>query len=98
MRTLVVLLSLGLVFLTGMVIGMDQENGPNASDVNTGETIEQTEEKQVIIEQQPPNEEPEMPESPEHFTQKTAAFLESGVKGFYELVVGVTYQLVQVFF
>ncbi|WP_176447442.1 hypothetical protein [Lentibacillus sp. CBA3610] len=37
-------------------------------------------------------------DTPEHFTQKAASFLESGVKGFYELIVGITYQLVQVFF
>ncbi|GAB4073391.1 hypothetical protein GCM10028778_09120 [Barrientosiimonas marina] len=95
MRTLIVMLSLAVFFLIGLVIGMDRENQANQTD--SDKTVEQAEEKQVIVEELP-EEEPEMSDSPDHLTQKTAQFLESGVKGFYEIVVGMTYDLVQVFF
>lgn len=101
MRTLVIFLSLVLFFLTGLIIGVDRSNQENGDHAHVDEAAEQTaeiEENQVIIEQHEEGEGVNELEKPEHFTQKTASFLESGVKGFYELVVGVTYQLVQVFF
>lgn len=35
---------------------------------------------------------------PEHFTEKTASFLETAVKGFYEVVVEILYQISALFF
>ncbi|SFA70078.1 hypothetical protein SAMN04488072_101100 [Lentibacillus halodurans] len=102
MRTVIILLSLALFFLTGLIIGMDRSNQENEAYSDVEEVIEETgeaSEKQVLIkDQESTDKQLAVPESPEHFTHKAASFLESGVKGFYELIVSVTYQLIQVFF
>lgn len=101
MRTLIILLSLALFFLTGLIIGIGHDDQANDDNPNVEEAVEQTgksAEQQVIVEEELTERKVSLADEPEHFTQKAASFLESGVKAFYELIVGVTYELVQVFF
>ncbi|ALX48134.1 hypothetical protein [Lentibacillus amyloliquefaciens] len=101
MRTLVILISLVLFFLTGFVMGMDRTHQENdevshvAEDVSDSETMEA---RQVVVEQERGPDHTKEIEEQGHFTQKAATFLESGVKGFFELIVNMAYQLVRVFF
>ncbi len=97
MRSLVVLLLLALFFLVGIVVGLDR--GENAADpIQSTETQEKVDEKQVMTVEKATNEDIMAAEAPVHFTQKIATFLEASVQGFYEIVVEVIYQIVQVFF
>lgn len=100
MRTLVVLLSLVVFFLTGLITGMDRTHQENDRETYTAEEVSDTEtieEETVVIEQEatPNNTEPA---GALHLTQKAAGFLESAVTGFFELVVNMAYQLAEVFF
>ncbi|GGJ83497.1 hypothetical protein GCM10007063_02500 [Lentibacillus kapialis] len=102
MRSLVILLSLVVFFLTGLTIGMDRTHEENDSSGDIHESAVQKEEK-IIVEKNVAKGDSEgqmlkSPKNSEHFTYKIASFLESSVKGFYELVVSAAYQLVQVFF
>ncbi|MFB4166529.1 hypothetical protein [Virgibacillus sp. JSM 102003] len=100
MRSLVVLLLLALFFLVGIVVGLDRGENENNPIQNTENTItqEKADEKQVVAVEKTTSEDIMKAEAPEHFTQKTATFLEASVQGFYEIVVEVIYQIVQVFF
>lgn len=100
MRSLVVLLLLALFFLVGMVVGIDRGESSTDPIQNTEKTVnqEKVEEKQVMVVEQTASENVMTAEAPKHFTQKMATFLEAGVQGFYELIVEVIYQIVQVFF
>ncbi|WP_010531045.1 hypothetical protein [Lentibacillus jeotgali] len=102
MRLLAILLSLVVFFLTGLTLGMDRSHQDSEGSRNVEEVAVQ-EEEQVLVEKNVSEDDSsrqllESPETSEHFTYKAASFLESTVKGFYELVVGAVYQLVQVFF
>ncbi|SEQ17199.1 hypothetical protein SAMN05216232_1775 [Virgibacillus subterraneus] len=98
MRSLVVLLLLALFFLVGIVVGLDR--GESATDPMTENTVrtEEVEEKQVVVVEQTTSENIMTAEAPVQFTQKIAKFLEASVQGFYEIIVEVIYQIVQVFF
>lgn len=100
MRSLVVLLLLALFFLVGIVVGLDR--GENATDPiqSTENTItqEKVDEKQVMVVEKTTSENTMTAEAPVHSTQKMATFLEASVQGFYDIVVEVIYQIVQVFF
>ncbi|HLS07631.1 hypothetical protein [Lentibacillus sp.] len=101
MRSLIILLSLVVFFLTGLIIGIDR--GHQGDDYAPVDEAAEQEEQQILAEKNASDRETldnEMttPDTQEHFTHKTASFLEASVKGFYELVVGIAYQLVQVFF
>ncbi|SDQ48428.1 hypothetical protein [Virgibacillus salinus] len=100
MRSLVVLLLLALFFLVGIVVGLDRGESatdPIQSTENTVRT-EEVEEKQVVVVEQTTSENIMTAEAPVQFTQKIAKFLEASVQGFYEIIVEVIYQIVQVFF
>ncbi|TFJ94064.1 hypothetical protein [Lentibacillus salicampi] len=103
MRSLIILLSLTVFFLTGLIVGMDRSSQENTGDQRVDEMAMQ-EEQEIVREinsgeENPADKEVVMsPEAPEHFTYKAASFLESSVKRFYELIVGALYQLTQAFF
>ncbi|HLR61113.1 MAG TPA: hypothetical protein VK097_01585 [Lentibacillus sp.] len=102
MRSLVILLSLVVFFLTGLTIGMDRTHQESGGSKDINEAVVQDQEK-IIVERNVTESDSsdkmlESTKNSEHFTYKAASFLESSVKGFYELVVGAAYQLVQVFF
>ncbi|WP_373892860.1 hypothetical protein ACUL41_08695 [Virgibacillus natechei] len=99
-RAFIVILLLAVFFLTGMLYGMDNNNV--AINDKSGQSEEP--DQAVVIEE----EEVETVETssidlmdrqePVHFIQKAASFLETGVKGFYEAVVQILYQVSQLFF
>jgi len=101
MRSFIVLLLLIVVFLSGMLIGMDKKESSLVNHLPIeGNVIEQADwlsesgayEKQLIVEE-------EMIEFdfPEQNTQKIAMFLEAGVKGFYEVVVDILFEISSLF-
>lgn len=101
MRSFIILLLLIVVFLAGMLIGIEREESIRSNhispELNEVEQIDQivhweAYEEQSIIEEQMLN-----IEGPEHTTQKLATFLESGVKGFYEIIVDVLFELSSLF-
>lgn len=99
MRSLIVLLLLALFFLTGLVVGMDR--GQMDASQNTEKTQlkdKMGETEQVMVVEQSPNKGVQSTESSMNLTQKVAMFLENVVGGMYEMIVGMIYQIVQVFF
>lgn len=104
-----VVLLLVICFLVGAIVGM--EHNPKSILANETEaktvSVESDEEKHKMEDNgandvEIMNEEAVAQElantNQEHFSQKTASFLEEVVQGFYDLVVEVLYQLSQVFF
>lgn len=99
MRSFVVLLMLVIVFLVGMIIGIEREQ------VTSNEKDdEQVEEISIVsIEHEEANI-PEASTSQEdidkslHLTQKTASVLETSIKGFYNIIVEILYQFSKLFF
>lgn len=107
-RSFIVLLMLTVVFLAGMVLGVDRGQSAINPDVDVEQEVEVPEpsenkqmiEKERIVQaEEASNEEiVDAEEEPMHLTQKTASLLETGVKGFYEMVVQMLYQISQLFF
>lgn len=101
-RSFIVLLLLVSVFFSGILIGIEREGNSHANhtpaEIIAVEPMEQIEylevqeEEGVSIEKKTVN-----TEAPEQATQKIAAFLEAGVKGFYEVVVDVLFQISTLF-
>lgn len=105
-RTLIVLLLLAVFFLSGTLYGMNQ-NAKGASEPthDTEEVVSQpqsTPQPKIVdreVEVVPVVEEDVMLMDQEvHLTQKTASVLETSVQGFYEIVVGILYQVAELFF
>lgn len=102
MRSFIVLLLLIVVFLAGVLIGMERNEGGmyvnnNSSEINEVEQTDKVihweeDEELLMLEKQML----EM-ESPEQTTQKVATFLEAGVKGFYEVIVEALFQISSLF-
>ncbi|MBP1968719.1 hypothetical protein J2Z83_000813 [Virgibacillus natechei] len=105
-RSFIVILLLAVFFLTGMMYGMDRGNIASTDGlVDQTESNEPERNQGEIVEMEPIEEKELEPsteginiEEPNHFTQRAASFLEAGVKGFYEVVVQVLYQVSQLFF
>lgn len=92
-----------IIFLMGMVFGMNQESMSSETQSPLSEAThfeEEEEEEVIIVNESPEQEEEDMEENASalSMTQKTASVLEMGVKGFYEMVVDVLYQIAQLFF
>lgn len=96
MRSFAFLLLLAVIFLLGLLIGIDRDkpiNDINQDTANLSELMvnkdtsseSESVEEVVILEV--------MPDSSEHLIQKTASFLESSVTGFYDMIVEVLYQI-----
>lgn len=101
MRSFIVLLLLIVVFLTGMLIGMERKEDifanhllPKVNHMEQPENITESEvyEEPLLIEEQMIDF-----DVPAQTTQKMATFLEAGVKGFYEIVVEVLFQISSLF-
>ncbi|GAB3050716.1 hypothetical protein [Virgibacillus ainsalahensis] len=100
-RSFIVILLLAVFFLTGMVYGIERDDLAGKD-----ETIEEIEEKEQMVEEteqietvdQAVSQEALEMEGKVHFTQKAASLLETVVKGFYEMVVQMLYQISQLFF
>lgn len=104
LRFFVVLLLLIICFLGGALYGMDHY-GLSAEESETGEesltesarkkTIETKELEEALQEDRTMIVDVDVSE---HYTQKTASALEAGVKGFFEVIVKILYQISQLFF
>lgn len=95
MRSFAFLLLLAVVFLLGLLIGVDRDNKVE-NDIQTAADFTEVIIKDDIIEE--PKESHVIlvdasVDSSEHITQKAASFLESGVKVFYDVIVEVLYQI-----
>lgn len=60
-------------------------------------TVEEVKERELEIEKAKALQTAQINE-PSHFTEKTASFLETAVKGFYEVVVEILYQISSLFY
>lgn len=93
MKSIIVLLLLLLFFVSGMLFGVERDRAdvpvPEAEIINGTQAVEQVAVTPVNTDFQ---------ESPAHFTQKMASFIEGIVKVFYEIVVQLLYQVVQLFY
>ncbi|WP_164668558.1 hypothetical protein [Virgibacillus doumboii] len=104
MRSLIVLLLLAVFFLTGLVVGMDREQNAMDASQNTEKTSvqdkmqEAQEVQEVMVVEQTSNKSVQTEDAPMNLTQKAAMFLEDVVGGIYEMIVGMLYQVVQLFF
>ncbi|AXI09508.1 hypothetical protein CUC15_11510 [Oceanobacillus zhaokaii] len=101
-RTFIIILLLAVFFLAGIQYGTDRNL--NIANVATTENTDLT-----LTEQAPIVTEAEVvsemttgniieADKQEHLIPKLASFLEGAVKGFYEIVVEILYQIAQVFF
>lgn len=109
-RSFVILLLLIVVFLGGMLLGIDREKSAGLNEIDLPNhtespiadhqeksAVEKDDnlEKEVILVDNSNN--GQVVASPEHATQKIASFLETGVKGFYEVVVEILYHVTSLF-
>lgn len=110
-RSFVSLLLLVIVFLAGMLIGVDRDRDamPATNKQEANESIEEMvqlendvditeEDDHLFIEDEQIEEQTARVGQPEHSTQKIASFLESIVTGFYDIVVEILYQISSLFF
>lgn len=101
----IVLLLLIVVFLSGILIGIDREKKAMTIDLQEemqpfetsrqifqAESIDQFQQNEQLTDRQIPSD-----AIPQQTTQKMASFLEAGVKGFYEAVVEILYQISSLF-
>lgn len=101
MRSFIVLLLLIVVFLTGMLFGMEKKESKN--EIYLPAETKEIAQSDIITEWQVYEEQPLSEkevfiyETPKQTTHKLAILLESGVKGFYEMVVELLYQISSVF-
>lgn len=106
-RAFVVLLLLAVFFLSGTLYGMDRGDvAANDEAVSSVETSGQQEKSsEAAIKTNDADKINNMEQislaeanKPVHFTEKIASFLEGAVKGFYEVVVEILYQISALFF
>ncbi|RKQ37839.1 hypothetical protein [Oceanobacillus halophilus] len=102
-RTFIILLLLAVFFLSGTLYGMNQSSEVEEIDfakenkvVNVDESSV-PEDSEVIISQTATDDVMNMEENI-HLTNNAASFLETSVQGFFEIVVGVLYQIAEIFF
>jgi|SRR5690625_4805454 len=99
-RSFIVLLLLAVFFLSGMLYGIDRESSTEPSSV-TEDQLETGLEESSFSSHENKNlvANSEILESSEqNFTQQIASFLEAGVKGIYDVIVHMLYQVAQIFF
>lgn len=100
-RFFITLLLVAVFFLGGVLLGIDR--GQLADDDHAEGEV-----KEVIVTdteidddrspEQTVQEAPVDIDEPNHFTQKVASFLGTVLKGFYEMVVMIFYQIAEQFF
>ncbi|MBM7597911.1 hypothetical protein JOC34_000268 [Virgibacillus halotolerans] len=106
-RSFIVVLLLAVFFLSGTLYGMDRGEGAEKNEALS--SLKTSDDQQDNLETTAATTELEEMEKieklraeemnePEHFTVKTASFLETAVKGFYEVVVEILYQISSLFF
>lgn len=107
MKILVTLLMMAVIFLSGIVFGMNRDtiSQPPVNELSAEqETVEVKEEvKEEVAIAVPPAADMEMQpdlagDSPAFHTQKAASVLGAAVKGFFEIIMQFMYQTAQLFF
>lgn len=83
-----------------MLFGLEGNTPEYTSpEVKTIHVDKETKQQAEVTTQGPPAiENKEYKQAPVHFTQKMASFIEGIVKGFYEIIVQMLYQVVQLFY
>ncbi|MBU5466448.1 hypothetical protein KQI49_06335 [Virgibacillus sp. MSJ-26] len=105
------ILMLTIFFLVGMVLGMSQETEDRSTSNDHSEALQDyqlTNQKEYEINSTDIESEPKLDDVGEldsqnatmslTLTQKTASFLERGIKGFSEVIVGILHQIALLFF
>jgi len=111
LRFFTAILMLTIFFLVGMVFGMSQETGDRSTSKDHSEAVqdyqltnqEENEINSSDIESEPKQDDVGELDSQNAtmsltLTQKTASFLEKGIKGFSEVIVGILHQIALLFF
>lgn len=99
MRLFVILLLLAVFFLSGTVFGMNQESSRVVEVTEEVEVMEEPVTPPVPETESIPVRQPAVDETSSNYgAQKTASVLEAGVKGFFELLMQIMYQIAQLFF
>lgn len=104
LRSIVVLLLLAVFFLTGMLYGLHKDEAIILEEPKAEQLDESKEDLPVSGNEKGKEDSPDISstslqmEEPTNLTQKTASIMEAGVKGFYEAIVQIMYQISQVFF
>lgn len=103
-RSFVVLLLFIIIFVAGILVGVDRKSAENQLEQrmsNNSFYMEKEMEAMQSTKEIEPYQEaittnyPE--ESTRHFTQKAALFLETGVIGFYTIIIEIMYQIASIF-
>ncbi len=103
-RVFILFLMLVVVFLAGMLLGMDRGHVAPVREMETqiyDETAEnepETENAQTENDQPPEDLYIDETDGPAHLTQKAASILGSAVSGFYNLIVHMLYQVSSLFY
>lgn len=107
-RFFIFILLLTVCFLTGMLFGISQDPVSSQNEFQPAEenkqayedTVMNANHKAEVNNENLSVEEIDIMETSASLTvtQKAASLLEAGVKGFYEIVVGVLYQVAQLFY
>lgn len=111
LRFFTAILMLTIFFLVGMVFGMSQETGDRLTSQDNPEAVQDnqlTNQEEGDINSTDIESEPKLDDVGElesqntpmslTLTQKTASFLEKGIKGFSEVIVGILHQIALMFF
>ena len=100
MRSFALILLLIVVFLAGILIGIDKDGKAEPYQIPMTDLPEMHYPEDIIVE----NQISEVTligneiDSSNHLTQKAASFIETGVTGFYDIVVEILYQIASVVF
>lgn len=103
-RSLFVCMLLIIVFFSGMLVGIDREKGAVGSSLPVATSSHDIQDVQMtkgdIIDEYDEQEKIDQMlqiEESKQSTQKMAFFLEAAVKGFYEIIVEILYQISSLF-
>lgn len=108
MRPFIFLLLLVIVFLAGIIVGNDRsenkEDHIGHEDLVLNQSENEPEEEAVFIDYSEELHDPELNtdqlnrDLQKHATQRVASFMEKGVKGLYEIIINILYQISSLFF
>lgn len=106
-RLLILMMVLIIVFLTGMLMGMDREQSSYSMPLEEEQEemvplFNQTEsyvsdDQKLYEDEVSETSNEQLERSSSHFIENLALFLEKIVKGFYEIIVELLYQITRLF-
>lgn len=105
MKSIVILLLLLVFFMSGMMFGVERDHTEYTSPEVSSVGVNEADSQNANVMQTSAEIEGGRFETSEykqttssHFTQKMASFIGGIVKGFYEIIVQVLYQIAQLFY